>query len=143
MQNLNLNSLGISLAKQISQVNLHKEKLINQHLEPFDMTSAQFKVLVAIHFYEMTAPVDICHYLHINGGSMTRMIERLVKKGLLEKNINPEDKRGVLLNLTSIGDSLLAKCMDTMDNIVGPMLVGDLSRQEVEQLSALLKRLTP
>lgn len=143
MQNASLNAMGIVLAKQISQVNLRKDKLINQYLEPFDITAAQFKVLVAIHFYKMNAPVDICHYLQINGGSMTRMVERLIKKLLLDKRSNPEDKRGVLLSLTTKGESLLTECIEVMENKIGPLLIGDLSLQEIEQLNGLLKRLMP
>ncbi|MDN2663870.1 MarR family transcriptional regulator [Psychromonas sp. 14N.309.X.WAT.B.A12] len=136
-------SPGIPLAKLIGLAHLHKEQLMNQYLAPIGLSSAQFKVLAAIHFYDMNAPVDICKYLSINGGSMTRMVDRLVKKELLEKQPNPEDKRGVLLNLTNTGESLLQQCMDTMENQVGPLLLGDLSVQEVEQLSGLLMRLLP
>ncbi|WP_160060729.1 MarR family transcriptional regulator [Psychromonas sp. L1A2] len=143
MHNLNTESLGIPLAKLIGLAHLQKERLLNQYLAPLGMSSAQFKVLAAIHYYDMNSPVEICNYLSINAGSMTRMVERLVKKMLIEKQPNPEDKRSVLLNLTSTGESLLKQCMDTMDNDVGPLLVGDLSVKEVEQLSALLTRLLP
>jgi len=136
-------SLGIPLAKLIGLAHLHKEQLMNQYLAPIGLSSAQFKVLAAIHFYEMKTPVDICKYLSINGGSMTRMVDRLVKKELLEKKTNPEDKRGVLLNLTDTGEVLLEQCMETMEDKVGPLLLGDLSDQEVDQLSTLLTRLLP
>jgi MarR family multiple antibiotic resistance transcriptional regulator len=140
MRDLDSHSAGIPLAKLIGLAHLHKEQLLNQYLAPFGISSAQFKVLVAIHFYDMHAPVDICKYLNIDAGSMTRMIERLAKKSLLDKQSNPEDKRRVLLNLTGIGESLLEQCMETMENTVAPLLIGDLSPQEVKQLSALLSR---
>lgn len=143
MHNLNTKSLGIPLGKLIGLVNLHKEQLLNQYLAPLGMSSAQFKVLVAIHYYEMNSPAEICKYLNINAGSMTRMVERLVKKVLIDKQPNLEDKRSVLLNLTPTGESLLTQCMDTMENDVGPLLIGDLSPKEVDQLSQLLTRLLP
>lgn len=143
MHNLNTKSSGIPLAKLIGLVNLHKEQLLNEYLAPCGMTSAQFKVLVAIHYYEMTSPVDICKYLSINGGSMTRMVDRLVKKLLIEKQPNPADKRGVLLHLTMTGESVLKQCLDTMDNDVGPLFISNLSEKEVTQLTALLTRLLP
>ncbi|TEW54701.1 MarR family transcriptional regulator [Psychromonas sp. RZ22] len=136
-------SLGIPLSKLIGLVNQHKEALLNQYLSPLGMSSAQFKVLVAIHFYKMNSPAEISKYLNINCGSMTRMVDRLIKKSLIDKQSNPEDKRSVLLNLTIPGELLLEQCMETMNNDIGPMLIGDLSPQEVEQLSGLLKRLLP
>lgn len=136
-------SSGIALAKLIGLAHLHKEKLLNQYLAPIGISSAQFKVLVAIHFYEMCAPVEISKYLSIDAGSMTRMVDRLVKKSLIKKQPNPDDKRGVLLNLSDTGESLLDQCMVIMEEHVGPLLLGDLSQQEVEQLSVLLMRLLP
>ncbi|RBW47110.1 transcriptional regulator [Psychromonas sp. B3M02] len=137
------NSPGIGLAKLIGLTNLHKEKLFNHYLAPIGVSSAQFKVLVAIHYYEMSSPVDISKYLNIDAGSMTRMVDRLVKKSFIEKQPNPEDKRGVLLNLSATGESLLEQCIVTIEGHVAPQLLGDLSTQEVEQLSALLMRLLP
>ena len=84
MHNLNTESLGIPLAKLIGLAHLQKERLLNQYLAPLGMSSAQFKVLAAIHYYDMNSPVEICNYLSINAGSMTRMVERLVKKMLID-----------------------------------------------------------
>ena len=88
MHNLNTESLGIPLAKLIGLAHLQKERLLNQYLAPLGMSSAQFKVLAAIHYYDMNSPVEICNYLSINAGSMTRMVERLVKKMLINFNLS-------------------------------------------------------
>ena len=65
------------------------------------------------------------------------------QKELIDKQPNPKDKRGLILELTITGKLLLAQCLECMDNQVAPLLTGDLSVQEIEQLSALLKRLLP
>lgn len=140
---LNIKSLGLPLAKLIGLVNQRKELLLNQYLAPFNISSAQFKVLAAVHYYEIDSPADLSKYLTIDGGSMTRMVDRLVKKELIDKQPNPKDKRGLILELTITGKLLLAQCLECMDNQVAPLLTGDLSVQEIEQLSALLKRLLP
>ncbi|MEJ6078746.1 MarR family transcriptional regulator [Vibrio sp. 1-Bac 57] len=140
---LNIKSLGLPLAKLIGLVNQRKELLLNQYLAPFNISSAQFKVLAAVHYYGIDSPADLSKYLTIDGGSMTRMVDRLVKKELIDKQPNPKDKRGVILELTITGKLLLAQCLECMDNQVAPLLTGDLSVQEIEQLSALLTRLLP
>ncbi|OEF28435.1 MarR family transcriptional regulator [Vibrio rumoiensis] len=134
---------GIPLGKLIGLVNHHKERLLHHYLMPLDMTPAQFKVLAAIAFDGANSPAEISKLLSIDCGSMTRMIERLVKKSLIEKQPNPEDKRGVLLHLTTTGQSLLEECLEIINNHVSPLLIGDLSSDEVDQLTGLLKRLLP
>ena len=140
---LNITSLGLPLAKLIGLANQRKELLLNQYLTPFNISSAQFKVLAAVHYYEINSPADLSKYLTIDGGSMTRMVNRLVKKELIDKQPNPKDKRGVILELTITGKVLLEQCVECIDNQVAPLLTGDLSVQEIEQLSALLIRLLP
>ncbi|WP_028868000.1 MarR family transcriptional regulator [Psychromonas arctica] len=140
---LNIKSLGLPLAKLIGLVNQHKELLLNQYLAPFNISSAQFKVLAAVHYYEINSPAELSKYLTIDGGSMTRMVSRLVKKELLDKQSNPKDKRAVILQLTIAGKVLLDQCVECLDNQVAPLLTGDLSVQEIELLSALLTRLLP
>ncbi len=134
---------GIPLGKLIGLVNHHKERLLTQYLMPLDITPAQFKVLATMQFDGMKSPAEISKLLAIDCGSMTRMVERLVKKSLLEKQPNPEDKRGVLLILTPAGEALLYQCIEVIENDVSPLLIGDLSAQEVKQLSGLLERLLP
>lgn len=137
------NYSGIPLGKLIGLVNQHKERLLHQYLMPLDMTAAQFKVLATVAFDGVNSPAEISKALSIDCGSMTRMVDRLVKKSLIEKRPNPNDKRGVVLILTTTGQSLLEHCVDVIEENVAPLLIGDLSQKEVEQLSQLLKRLLP
>ena len=70
---------------------------------------------------------------------MTNRIDRLEKKGLVERLANPADRRGVLVALTTEGRTLI-------DQLVGERLqeararVSALSAREQKQLERLLKR---
>lgn len=140
---LTVHPAGIPLGKLIGLVNQHKERLLHQYLMPLDMTPAQFKVLSVMWFDGISSPAELSKILSIDCGSMTRMVDRLVKKQLIEKQPNPEDRRGVLLNLTNIGQVTLQQCIEIIEVQVAPLLTGDLSELEIEQLSGLLKRLLP
>lgn len=138
-----MHASGIPLGKLIGLVNQYKERLLHQYLAPIDITPAQFKVLAAMEFEKTKSPAELSKLLVIDCGSMTRMVERLAKKALLEKQPNPEDKRGVILQLTPSGKLLLNECIEVIEKQVSPLLVGDLSTEEVNQLSHLLERLLP
>jgi len=141
--NVNNESLSFSLGRLISLVNQHKDQLLDLHLEPFDITAAQFRVLVAVHLYEMNSPAEVSKYLNIDAGSMTRMLGRLIKKELIVKVPNTKDKRSVFIKLTTQGNSILIGCMKSIDEDKVPSIAGDLSPQEIEQLIRLLTRLLP
>jgi MarR family transcriptional regulator, lower aerobic nicotinate degradation pathway regulator len=68
------------------------------------------------------------------------VIKRLLKNKLVTELEDPEDKRSVRLQITDIGKKELYIIFGEM-NIVGNVLVGKLSAEEIEQLHALLKKL--
>ncbi|HCH01487.1 MAG TPA: transcriptional regulator [Vibrio sp.] len=138
-----IHASSIPLGKLIGLVNHHKDRLLSQFLMPLDITPAQFKVLAVIECEKKNSPAEISKLLAIDCGSMTRMVERLIKKSLVEKQPNPEDKRSVILILTPSGQSLLTQCIEVIETQVSPLLIGDLSADEVKQLSGLLERLLP
>ncbi|MBD1574473.1 MarR family transcriptional regulator [Vibrio sp. S17_S38] len=142
MNNMNSAYVGaVPIGRMIHLVNQHKDRLLSAHLSPIDITPAQFKVLAVIEVEGIYSPVEISKALSIDCGSMTRMVERLVKKSLIEKQPNPNDKRGVLLSLTTLGVEILEQCLEIIATHVGPKLTGDLNSEEIDQLLGLLTRM--
>lgn len=131
------------LGRLIHQVNQYKDRLLTQSLAPLDITASQFKVMVSMHFERCQTPAEISRLLSIDGGAMTRLLDRMVKKGLIERRPAPDDKRKVLLSLTAYGrelcDNFRLQVADGMHDI----LVGDLTNDEVLQLKRLLWRMLP
>lgn len=65
-----------------------------------DITATQFRVLCSIRCEVCTTPVELKTVLSVDPGAMTRMLDRLVCKGWIERLPNPNDKRGILVQLT-------------------------------------------
>ena len=68
----------------------------------------------------------------------SRIVDRLIVKQLVEKSVCPTDKRLVDVSITEKGLSLLQK-MDTYEMEMDAIL-GNLSREEVQQLNSLLDK---
>jgi DNA-binding MarR family transcriptional regulator len=83
-----------------------KNKLLDQHLEPYAITAQQFKVLVIVGQYGAETPADLCRSLCLDSGSMTRMLDRLEQKDLLVRTRSETDRRQVRLVLTDAGKAL-------------------------------------
>lgn len=80
-----------------------KNRILDKHLEPQGVTAQQFKVLVMTARFCAETPADLCRMLSLDSGSMTRMLDRLEQKGLLERKRSESDRRQVRLVLTQTG----------------------------------------
>ncbi len=100
----------IPLGRLIHMVNQKKDRLLNDYLSPLDITATQFKVLCSIRCQTCITPVELKKMLSVDLGALTRMLDRLVCKGWIERNPNPNDKRGVLVQLTPDGAALCEQC---------------------------------
>ncbi|SQI24933.1 Multiple antibiotic resistance protein MarR [Salmonella enterica subsp. arizonae] len=54
----------------------------------------QFKVLCSIRCAGCITPVELKKVLSVDLGALTRMLDRLLCKGWIERLPNPNDKRG-------------------------------------------------
>ena len=70
---------------------------------------------------------------------VSRMVNRLVTKGLIHRSKNDLDGRAVALTITDAGLEILEKLEEPM--LLGDLLPGRLSESECEQLNALLDKL--
>ena len=60
------------------------------------------------------SPTELFTSLNLTSGGLTKILHRLTDDGLVERIVNPEDKRSTLVRLTDKGDALLAQAMDDL-----------------------------
>jgi MarR family multiple antibiotic resistance transcriptional regulator len=133
----------IPLGRLIHMVNQHKDRLLNTYLSPLDITSTQFKVLCSIHCEVCITPVELKKVLSVDLGALTRMLDRLLCKGWIERLPNPNDKRGVLVRLTPEGKMLCEQCHSLVGQDLHQELTKNLTADEVDTLHYLLKKVLP
>ena len=105
--------------------------LYTPHLKPLGLTYTQYLVMMVMWEDNHTTIKRICERLHLDSGTITPLIQKLVKRGLLEKCNNPEDERITCVNITESGIQLQEKAKSI------PMKVGScisLSQEEAEML---------
>ncbi|WP_038900759.1 MarR family transcriptional regulator [Dickeya dadantii] len=126
----------------IHLVNQFKDSLLNDYFADSDITAPQFKVLMSI-YKGFTSPVDVSKNVMMDGGALSRMIERMVKRELLLRLPHPSDKRQVILALTEKGLAILQQFEREGMRIVLSQTTARLTYQEVEQLMQLLIKMLP
>jgi MarR family multiple antibiotic resistance transcriptional regulator len=100
-------------------------------------------VLCSIRCQGCITPVELKKILSVDLGALTRMLDRLVCKGWIERNPNPHDKRGVLVQLTTDGAALCEQCHQLVGQNLHQELTKNLTAEEVATLEHLLKKILP
>ncbi|MDP5228688.1 MULTISPECIES: MarR family winged helix-turn-helix transcriptional regulator [Arthrobacter] len=77
----------------------------------------------------------------LNQSSLSRMVERLEKRGLLERMTAPEDGRGVLIRLTEEGIAAQKEVGRAHVRDIAGLLLPALDAEELEQLRRLTTKL--
>jgi DNA-binding MarR family transcriptional regulator len=71
---------------------------------------------------------------------MSQRLERLEREGLIERSLDPSDRRGIVVRLTEKGRNLFERIAAA--HLANEReLLGPLSREEQEALAALLRKL--
>ena len=109
--------------------------------KPFDITTQQFNVLRILRgaYPEPISTSDIRDRMLDKMSDVSRIVDRLVKKGLLSRRTCKTDKRLVDVLITDKGLNLLEK----MDAVQADMdsVLSNLSSEEADQLSSMLDKL--
>jgi DNA-binding MarR family transcriptional regulator len=103
------------------------------------LTKEEFKVLCALHAGTRSHG-SLCRELHVSTGAMTNRLDKLERAGFVQRSRDPEDRRGVLLELTSLGRDKLDQYIDTGATRERQLLAA-LSSTQKQQLKRLLQAL--
>ena len=128
-----------SIINLIYTFNWVNEKL-NRRFEPFDITQQQFNILRILR--GAGAPLStlqIRQRMLDRMSDTSRIVDRLVKKGMVKKTICREDRRLVDVLLTDKGKKLL-QSMDGMNEEM-ESIFKSLSEGEARNLNTLLDKI--
>ena len=83
--------------------------LISEVLEPFDLDPAFYSVLVELHDNPGVDQRRLGDALGIDRTTIGEMVDELEHRRLIDRKVDPKDRRARLLRLTHQGDSLRVK----------------------------------
>ena len=113
---------------------------VDREMAPLGVSAAQFVILMNVAQARASCAADLAREQSTDTGSMTRMIDRLVRKGLLRRARDAKDRRVVRLELTGSGRGLARKLPAVAVKVLNHHLRG-FSGAEFEQLKSLLRRM--
>ncbi|SEK01155.1 MarR family winged helix-turn-helix transcriptional regulator [Achromobacter sp. NFACC18-2] len=109
----------------------------------FELHQGEFDVIATLrrsgHPYAMT-PTELHEGLMLSSGAMTSRLDRLERKGLIERVPSPNDRRSTLVRLTPAGLALIDKVLP-LHVANEQQALSSLTQKEQGQLDALLAKL--
>jgi len=107
------------------------------------LSPPQYNCAMIIAQYQSSAGVavgEVARYLHVSTAFVTTEVKRLELKGLVRKDRNPKDGRGVLLRLTPLGEEKICS-LEPQLQLVNDHLFRSMSEQSFRNLSTSLATL--
>ncbi len=119
-------------------VSNHVSQAFARKLESRDVTVAEWALLRELYDAGAIAPSRLADRMGLTRGAVTKLADRLLAKGLVEREANPDDARAQTLRITPAGRDLvpdLAALADAND----AEFFGHLTGDERNRLETLLK----
>jgi DNA-binding MarR family transcriptional regulator len=120
---------------------LDQEFLSDKDVAALEVTSAQFAILKNVLKGRATAACELCKFMDYDRGAMSRMIDRLEKKGLIRRVALAHTRRTRALEVTAAGRAAFPKMQACLTRVISRMLKGVTSEQVRDVERALRKML--
>ena len=127
--------MGVEIMEAYHLLNDRSEEFFAR----FEITPQQFNVLAILHYTGPVSTSVILEWMFEKNAGVSRLVDRLVKKGLVVKKANPGDNRLIEVDLTSKGEEMYQLISPQIKEIDG--VSENLTDQEVRQLIQLLVKL--
>ncbi len=106
-----------------------------------DITAVQYAALSAIKASAGIDQATLAGQIAYDRATIGGVVDRLVQKGLVDRQVSRKDRRARELRLTEAGETLVDKLTPLVWALQRDIL-GGLSDEEAEQILALLKKAT-
>lgn len=103
------------------------------------LNGTDFEGLDLIFYRGASTPSELSKYTGLSSGSTTAMIDRLEKNGLVQRQQNPNDRRGTLVVIDKQAVCNIGPLF-TSTRVAQNELLASYSAQELEVLSDYFKR---
>lgn len=114
---------------------------LDRRLQEYDVTATQFSVLNQISYKNGNiTSAEVADHLESDRPTISGVINRLVKSGLVEKVENPDDRRSVYLKLNQETLKLVDEIRDVSDQ-VNRDIFEILSESELSNMKEYLLKL--
>jgi len=131
------------IVDRINGIRRRLNRMLDETLAEFGLTDGEWKALTHLQMDgppHRTSVGKLAEWADLSSGAMTNRIDRLEQAGLVKRVPDPDDRRGVLVELTDTGRRTWEESVSVQAEKES-LIASALSEDEKKQLNALLRRL--
>jgi MarR family transcriptional regulator, 2-MHQ and catechol-resistance regulon repressor len=132
-ENLSLKAFVVLMKASKSLQEVTKDDISNH-----GMRMSDFEILEALYHKGRLTVREVSEAVLINTGSITYVIDKLEKKGLLERSNCKDDRRVVYIQITDAGKDLMDTIFPEHQRVIEELFEG-ISEEEKETVVKVLK----
>lgn len=139
-----LDATPMAIIGRISRLSRVHERAIADTLRTFGLGPDEFDVLATLRRsgspYQLN-PKHLRQSMMITSATMTHRLDKLEQRGLIRRNSDPSDRRGIMVQLTAEGTDLVDSALEA-HLATESQLVAHLPQRDRTQLAQLLRDLS-
>lgn len=119
------------------------EELIKKALKPYNLTHAQLNALYILYENdpEPVSANDLKEGILVRNPDVTRLLDRLVLKGYVQRETCPENRRKIDISLTDPGRQLFMEAHLAAKGALGNFFEKQISEDEAKDLRQILHKI--
>jgi DNA-binding MarR family transcriptional regulator len=136
---------GLDLMRQIKMLSHLYGMLISAHMRDAQLSGPRWRLLLHLHMAEQMgqtslSPTELSRLQLVTKNTISSLLRSLEDQGLIERTLDPRDRRQFQIRLTAEGRELIRS--STPEHVIYlNQLAGDLTPDEITQLDGLLHKL--
>jgi DNA-binding MarR family transcriptional regulator len=129
--------------ERIQKISKRLRREMDKTLAAYGLTMGEWQVLMSLRNAEerRVSPGALAALCELSSGAMTNRIDRLETDGLVRRLPDPDDRRGVIVELTEGGRRKLDEATNAQARREAS-IASVLTEREKKQLNTLLRKLT-
>ncbi len=129
------------IVDRIHGIDVRIHKMLDETLEQYELSTGDWRVLSSLRWAKAKrrSAGQLAKIADLSSGAMTNRLDQLEQAGLVKRVRDPDDRRGVLVELTAKGRKLHHEAMGVQMEKEA-LLAAALTDREKEQLNDLLRR---
>lgn len=136
-----LHSLDESIGFMTAQTHRAMIRLLTTHLKTYQITPEQWTVLKRLNKHGDLTQKELSQVAEKDKATLTRILDILGRKKLIERKPNSQDKRSFLVGLTQTGELLYETVKPTIEMLFSETIAAGISEEELELFYHVLTRL--
>ena len=128
-----------NLLKTVSWV----EEIIKKALKPYNLTHAQLNALYILYENdpEPVSANELKEQILVSNPDVTRLLDRLVVKGYVQRETCPQNRRKIDISLTDTGKQLFKEAHQAAKEGLGNFFEEQITRDEAKDLRRILHKI--